>query len=118
MNEQPELIIYAKDGDVVCGTVLAWVDNGAVTVATCCVDEAYRGRGVGRALMLEIENRVKALGYHGRSCQLVLGFMSLSAPLFGQGSYGKSIISYGSKCLCQQSYFPAIQQCYVMYQLS
>ncbi|SHJ01621.1 hypothetical protein SAMN05444373_101943, partial [Thermoclostridium caenicola] len=32
-----------------------------------------------------------------RSCQLVLGFMSLSAPLFGQGSYGKSIIPYGSK---------------------
>lgn len=54
----------------------------------------------------------------GWSCQLVLGFMSLSAPLFGQGSYGKSIIPYGSKCLCQQSYFPAIQQCYVMYQLS
>ena len=52
------------------------------------------------------------------SCQLVLGFALLSAPLFGQGSYSKSIIPYGSKCLCQQSYFSAIQQCYVMYQLS
>jgi len=52
------------------------------------------------------------------SCQLVLGFALLSAPLFGQGSYSKSIISYRSKCPCQQSYFSAIQQCYVMYQLS
>src|SRR5690606_4050390 len=39
------------------------------------------------------------------SCQLVLGFALLSAPLFGQGSYSKSIISYRSKCPCQQSYF-------------
>lgn len=54
MNERPELLLYAKDDGAVSGTVLAWVDNGSVTVVVCCVDEAYRGRGVGRALMLEI----------------------------------------------------------------
>lgn len=86
MNEQPELIIYAKDGDVVCGTVLAWVDNGAVTVATCCVDEAYRGRGVGRALMLEIENRVKALGYHGIALGSVEGAEGFYEKLGYQGT--------------------------------
>ncbi len=63
LNERPELLLYAKDGDVICGSVFAWVDNDGVTVAHCCVDKAYRGKGIGKALMHEIENRIKDLGY-------------------------------------------------------
>lgn len=65
LKELPELLLYARDGDVVCGSVFAWDDNGGITVAHCCVDKAYRGKGIGKALMVEIEKRVKDLGYPG-----------------------------------------------------
>jgi len=65
LNELPELLLYAKDGDKVCGFVLAWNDHGTITAATVGIDKEYRGQGIGKALMLELERRVKALGYHG-----------------------------------------------------
>lgn len=61
----PELLLYAKDGDKICGAVLAWNDNGSITAGTVCVDSDYRGQGIGKALMLELENRVKYLGFNG-----------------------------------------------------
>lgn len=64
MNELPELLLYAKEGDTICGSVFAWIDNSEVTVAHCCVNNAFRGKGVGKALMIEVEKRVKELGYH------------------------------------------------------
>jgi len=65
LNELPELLLYAKDGDKVCGFVLAWNDHGTITAVTVGIDKEYRGQGIGKALMLELERRVKALGYHG-----------------------------------------------------
>lgn len=65
LNELPELLLCAKDGDKVCGFVLAWNDHGTITAATVGIDKEYRGQGIGKALMLELERRVKALGYHG-----------------------------------------------------
>lgn len=64
LDELPELLLCANDGGCVCGSVFAWVDNSGVTIAHCCVDGAHRGRGIGKALMLEEEKRVRALGYH------------------------------------------------------
>jgi len=86
MNELPELLLYAKDGDVICGSVFAWVDNGGVTVAHCCVDHAYRGKGIGRALMLEVEKRVKALGYHSIALGAVEGTEGFYEKLGYKGS--------------------------------
>ena len=65
MGEVPELLLYAKDGPTICGSVFAWVDNAAVTIGHCGVDSAYRGQGVGRALMVEVEDRVRGIGYRG-----------------------------------------------------
>lgn len=42
----------------------SWLHNGGITIAHCCVNNVYRGKGVGKALMLEVEKRVKSLGYH------------------------------------------------------
>ncbi|MGB4669164.1 MAG: hypothetical protein WBI38_03335, partial [Bacillota bacterium] len=36
LGERPELLLYARDGDVVCGSVFAWAEgNGSVTIALC-----------------------------------------------------------------------------------
>ncbi|HEY8349375.1 MAG TPA: GNAT family N-acetyltransferase [Clostridia bacterium] len=86
MHERPELLLCARDGGVICGTVLAWIDNGAVTVATCCVDAAYRGKGIGKALMLEVEKRAKALGYHGIALGAAEGAEGFYEKLGYQGS--------------------------------
>ncbi|HOJ46639.1 MAG TPA: GNAT family N-acetyltransferase [Bacillota bacterium] len=88
MNELPELLLYAKDGEVICGSVFAWVDNGGVTVAHCCVAPAYRGQGIGRDLMLEIERRVKALGYHS----IVLGSVEGAERFYEKLGYKGSLL--------------------------
>ena len=90
MSELPELLLYAKDGSTICGSVFAWVDNGAVTIGPCCVDNAYRGKGVGSALMIEVEKRVKDLGYRG---------MTLGAVEGAEGFYEK--LGYTGSLLIQ-----------------
>lgn len=63
LMEQSELLLYASAENVVIGAAFAWVDNGEVTLAICCVAETHRGKGVGTHLMVEAENIVKKLGY-------------------------------------------------------
>lgn len=63
-NQTPELMIYAEDSGKICGLAYGWVDNNAVTVAYVGVEKEYQGQGIGRALLTEIENRAKALGYN------------------------------------------------------
>lgn len=67
MNVYPDLLLYAKDGEVICGSVLGWVDNGTITIGACCVDNTYRGKGIGRSLIVELEKRAKTLGFHSFS---------------------------------------------------
>ncbi|MCL2772944.1 MAG: GNAT family N-acetyltransferase [Oscillospiraceae bacterium] len=66
-NEHPELLLYAKIDGEICGSVFAWEDNGDITVGHCGVLNEYQKQGVGKALMLETENRVKNLDFHGIS---------------------------------------------------
>ena len=88
MGELPELLLYARDGSTICGSVFAWVTNGAVTIGHCCVDRANRGQGVGSALMVEVERRVKDLGYRG----ITLGAMEAAEGFYAKLGYTGSLL--------------------------
>lgn len=93
MNELPELLLYAKDGDTVCGSVFAWNDNGGITVAHCGIDNAYRKRGLGRKLMLEIEKRVKAFGFNG----IALGSVEEAEAFYEKLGYTGTLLVQSEK---------------------
>ena len=88
MREVPELLLYARDGSTICGSVFAWVTNGGVTIGHCGVDRAYRGRGVGRALMIEVERRARDLGYHG----ITLGALEVAEGFYERLGYTGSLL--------------------------
>lgn len=94
----PELLIYAKEGEQVCGAVLAWDDGGSITVGICCVAAGQRGKGIGKAMMLELEKRVRSLGYGG---------IALGAVEDAEGFYYK--LGY-SGCLLVQSETHSIEE--------
>lgn len=93
MNELPELLLYAKDSDIICGSVFAWVDDGGITIAHCCVDNAYRGKGIGKALMLEAEKRIKSLGYH----DIALGSVESAEAFYEKLGYTGSLLIQSEK---------------------
>lgn len=86
LEERPELLVYAKDESEICGFVFACEDSRGVTIAHCGVANAYRGRGVGKALMIEVENRIKDLGYHNITLGAVEGAEGFYAKLGYTGS--------------------------------
>lgn len=61
--ETPELLIYAEDSGKICGLAFGWVDNDSVTIAYVGVEKDYQGQNIEQALLVEIENRAKTLGY-------------------------------------------------------
>jgi AraC-like DNA-binding protein len=65
-NKQPELILYAKDGDKICGIALGCVDWGKnITIGGDGVLEEYKNKGVHEAMFIEIEKRGAKLKYEG-----------------------------------------------------
>lgn len=64
-NRCPELLLYAEQDRRVIGLVfgLAKPNNTCITVAPVAVDASCRRRGVGSALITEVENRARKLGY-------------------------------------------------------
>lgn len=93
MNELPQLLLYAKDGNTICGSVFGWVENNNVTVAHCCVHANYRGKGIGRALMLELEKRVKELKY----CGIALGSVENAEGFYEKLGYKGSLLIQSDK---------------------
>ena len=88
MSESPELLLYARDGATICGSVFGCVEQGAVTIGHCCVDGAYRGRGVGSDLMLELEKRARELGHRN----IVLGAEEGAEGFYERLGYSGSLL--------------------------
>ncbi|MCL1857914.1 MAG: GNAT family N-acetyltransferase [Oscillospiraceae bacterium] len=65
-NKNPELFLYAKDGDKICGAISGWVEhNNNVTVSSDGVLKEYVNQGIHEALFIEFEKRAKKLGCNG-----------------------------------------------------
>ena len=62
LDYAPELFLVAFEGDRMIGTVLAGYDGRRGLIYHLTVDREHRRRGVGTALMDEIENRLRQLG--------------------------------------------------------
>lgn len=93
LSDTPELLLYAADGEVICGSVFACADGSGVTIAHCCVDEVYRGKGIGSALMLEAERRIKALGYYS----IALGALEGAEEFYEKLGYTGSLLIQSEK---------------------
>jgi len=86
MRELPELLLYARDGSAICGSVSAWEENRGLTMGHCGADSAYRGEGIGSALMVEAEERAKNPGYHSITLGAIEGSEGVCSKLGYKGS--------------------------------
>jgi len=64
LQRDPDLFLVAEDGAQIVGTVIGGFDGRRGMVYHLAVAEGWRGRGVGSALMAELEQRLKARGCH------------------------------------------------------
>jgi ribosomal protein S18 acetylase RimI-like enzyme len=62
LQRDPDLFLVAEDQDQIVGTVLGGFDGRRGLVYHLAVTQGWRGRGVGSALMDELETRLKARG--------------------------------------------------------
>ncbi len=62
LRRDPDLFLVAEDSGQMLGTVIGGFDGRRGMVYHLAVAEAWRGRGLGRALMAELEARLKAKG--------------------------------------------------------
>ena len=88
MNERPELMLYAKDGATICGSVFAYGDKDGLVIGHCGVHSAYRGQGVGSALMVEVERRAEDLGCHS----ITLGSLEAAEGFYEKLGYTGSLL--------------------------
>ncbi len=58
----PDLFLVAEEEGKIIGTVIGGYDGRRGIIYHLAVDRAYRGRGLGRALMAEVERRLLAQG--------------------------------------------------------
>ncbi len=61
-TRDPDLFLLAEEDEQLVGTVLGGWDGRRGLVYHLAVAPAYRGRGIGRALMAELERRFRAKG--------------------------------------------------------
>jgi ribosomal protein S18 acetylase RimI-like enzyme len=62
LTRDPELFLVAEDAGQAVGAVLGGFDGRRALVYHLAVHPAVRGQGIGSALMLELESRLRALG--------------------------------------------------------
>lgn len=71
LKVQPDLFLVALDGDKVVGSVMAGYDGHRGWISRVAVCRSHRGRGIARALMLDVEQRLAALGCPKVNLQVV-----------------------------------------------
>lgn len=62
LERDPELFLVADDAGRVVGTVIGGFDGRRGVIYHLAVDRDYRGQGLGRTLMEEIERRLRQRG--------------------------------------------------------
>lgn len=88
-KKNPELLLFAKEDDRVCGAVLGWAENNCVTVGADGVSDEYKNKGIHESLFIEIEKRAKKLGYKG----IVLGIQEGQEEFYAKVGYtGRTLI--------------------------
>ena len=90
LDKNPELLLFAKDDDKICGIILGFSDDGKfVTIGGDGTTAEYKNKGVHEALFVEIEKRAKKLGYKG----IVLGIREGEEEFYAKLGYiGKTLI--------------------------
>ena len=95
---QPELFLVVDDGGIV-GSAMFGYDGHRGWVNYLAVDPAYRGRGLGRALMAEGERLLTALGCPKLSLQVRLGNDAALAFYAALGYTDDQVVSYGKRLI-------------------
>ncbi|HEY69172.1 MAG TPA: GNAT family acetyltransferase [Anaerolineae bacterium] len=62
LQRDPDLFLIAEQGSRIVGSVLGGFDGRRGMVYHLAVDQSSRRRGIGRALMAELESRLRAKG--------------------------------------------------------
>ncbi|MGB8645062.1 MAG: GNAT family acetyltransferase [Anaerolineae bacterium] len=62
LERDPDLFLVAEEDGMVVGTVIGGYDGRRGLIYHLAVDHGYRGRGIGRSLMDEVERRLAAKG--------------------------------------------------------
>jgi transitional endoplasmic reticulum ATPase len=68
-----EPAVVAVVGDELAGTAVATVGSGRAWVERISLAEAWRNRGIGSAMLTELERRLVAVGVHRIDCLLATG---------------------------------------------
>ena len=88
LEQLPELLLYASDGARICGSVFGFDEGGGITVGHCCIAEKSRRQGIGRSLILELEERARRLGYS----RIVLGAVEKAEGFYSKLGYSGSLL--------------------------
>ncbi len=78
LTKMPQLLVYAERDNRICGCILARIDEDHVLVGPVAVAEDSRRRGIGSAMMRQLEANAKELGQDS----LLLGAREEAAPFY------------------------------------
>ena len=78
LAKTPSLLVLAEQDDRICGCVLASIEDDHVMVGPVAVAEDLRRRGIGSAMIREVETRAKEIG----QSTLILGAAEEAEPFY------------------------------------
>lgn len=84
------LAAFAGDGAILATGRLVWKADGVAQVRSMAVDEAWRGRGLGRQILLRLEEAAHAAGVN----TIILHARELAVPFYERCGYHKVELSF------------------------